>query len=146
MTRPAATAKLAFGCTSADEFDSRMSALADLLGHLSIALPAQEEEMANAAGEKSLMRLRRKLSTTLEAQPLARASSAVDALQAAVRIRVAGQHTGVGNEVAGAFERLGVRYPPRDWGVVWEEIRSRCAAAVDTIREELEAAEQEQPR
>jgi hypothetical protein len=141
-TKPAAAARLSLPCSGGDEFDSRLSALADVLGQLTVELPAAEAE-AKKHKEKSLARMKRRigLDPELTGEARTRIDEAIDTLRRAVRIRVSGQHSGVGGEVAESFASLGVRYPPGDLGDAWEEIRSRCATAVDAIRQELEAEE-----
>lgn len=84
LIRPAAAAKLAARCNSADEFDGRLSALSDVLGQLNVQLPPDEEK-PKAQEEKSLGRLRRNLAGRLEAEAFERVSAAVGDLQAAVR-------------------------------------------------------------
>lgn len=139
---PSAAAKLAASCSSPDEFDARLSALADILAGVRVELAVDAEKAASAAGEKSLARLRRRLEAELERDAFARASETVSDLQRAVRVRAAGQHSGAMSEMAGTFERFGVKYPPMDWGMAWEQVRARCAAAVNAIREELEVRDQ----
>jgi hypothetical protein len=136
LVRPAAAVKLAASSNSEEEFDGRMSALADILNQLTVKLSPQQEE--KAGDEKSLLRLHRYLEEALEPEAFARAAEAVADLRAAVRVRATGQHADAVTEVISRFERLGVKYPPPDWGAAWELIRARCTAAVNTIREELE--------
>jgi hypothetical protein len=140
-TRPAAAAKLALPCSDADEFDARLSGLSDVLGQFTVSLPPDADQLAREAKEKSLGRLFRKLESALTPEALARAQDASEILRVAVRIRVGGQHSGLGGETARAFGRLGLTYPPLDWGTAWEDIQSRCATALDAIREELQQTE-----
>lgn len=136
--RPAAVARLALSCTSPDEFDARLSSLADVVGHLSVDLPPEEEQLAKDADERSLARLRRRLVPLVEPGSLARIDRALGTLRTAIRIRAAAQHSGAGGVAIASFQALGLAYPPDDWGAAWERIRSRCAVAVDAIREELQ--------
>lgn len=140
-TLPAAAARLALPCASADEFDARLSALADILGHLTVEPPPMADRAESRAKEGSLARLRRGLEGELEGEAFQRADAAIRNLQHVVRIRVGGQHSGPGGETAKAFRQLGLRYPPSDPGAAWEEIRSVSATAIHAIREELQAAE-----
>lgn len=143
--RPATAAKLAAPCASSDEFDARMSALADVVAQFQVDLPPDEQRAADEANEKSLGRLRRRLQADLEAAAASRTSEAIFDLRTAVRIRVGGQHSGAASELRDAFARFGLAYPPQTpqpWGGAWEQIRARCTAAINAIREELEAAEE----
>ncbi|MBA3877398.1 MAG: hypothetical protein C0498_10740 [Anaerolinea sp.] len=139
-TRPAAVAKIILPCGNADEFDARLSAIADLLGQMEVALNEHDEAAAVKAGERSLARLRRRLRRELASGPFSRVSTAVGDLQAIVRIRVSGQHSDTGGQVIDAFQDLGLRYPPPDWGAAWDAIRGRCVDDINAIREELEAS------
>ncbi len=140
ISRPAAAAKMAAACASADEFDARLSAVADILGSLTVQLSAVQQQEADEAKEGSLVRLRRSLKAKLGPEAFERASAAVGDLQDAVRIRAGGQHSDATSEIPARFARLGVKYPPPDWGGAWEQVRVRCTTAVNAIREELEAA------
>jgi hypothetical protein len=140
-TQPASLARLALPCASSDEFDARLSALADVLGHLEVDLPPEAEAEAKRAGERSLARLRRRLEGQLEGAALDRAVSAIRTLQDVVRIRVGAQHSGLAGETAETFRQLGLPYPPSDPAAAWESIRGVTATAVDAIRQELQAAE-----
>lgn len=139
--KPAAAAKLALPCASGDEFDSRLSALADVLSQIRVDLPAEADRDSKDLKEKSLARLQRRLRTEpgLTEESKRRIDEAIDTLRVAIRIRVAGQHSGLDREVAHAFAALGMTYPPRDPVEAWEQIRTRCANALDAIREELQA-------
>ena len=141
LVPPATAARLTHPCGSVDEFDSRLSALADLLGAMKVPLEGAAEKQEMARQEKSLARLRRRLTSDMDAETFTRVSDAIHDLQAAVRTRAGGQHFGVTSELASRFGRLGVTYPPQDWGAAWETIRARCATAINTIREGLQAAE-----
>ena len=70
-TLPSATAKLVLPCASADEFDARLSALADVLGHLAVE-PVLGDAEAGDAKAGSLARLRKTLQRELESEGFGR--------------------------------------------------------------------------
>jgi len=144
-TRPASAARLSLPCASIDEFDARLSALADVLGHLDVQPYPDAERKANFANEGSLVRLRRRLKSELDREAFQRTDAAIRTLQSVVRIRVGGQHSGLGGEIAEAFRQLELPYPPSDPGAAWEGVRGVAATAIHTIREELQAAETRTP-
>jgi hypothetical protein len=61
--QPASYGRLVLDAASTDEFDARLSALADVLSHLTVQLPPEKE--AAAANEPSLRRLLRRLALEL---------------------------------------------------------------------------------
>jgi hypothetical protein len=139
VTRPAAVTKLAYECFSIEEFESRLSALADVLGQFTVALYDEDEQIANKLKERSLGRLKRRLHRELPADVHDRVDREIKVLQTAIRIRVGSQHTGAQGELAKSFGVLGIRYPPIDPATAWQMVRSRVTAAVDSLRQELEA-------
>jgi len=139
--QPVSWVRLAQSAASTDEFDARLSALTDVLVHLDVRLPAAEESDALAAKEGSLLRLRRRLRLELDALPSSRVDEAIETLRSIVRIRAGGQHSGLGSETASAFRALRLPYPPLDYAVAWEQIRSRAIDGVNAIRQEIQAGD-----
>jgi hypothetical protein len=95
-------ARLGQDCAGADEFDSRMSALAEVLVSLVVApvdglAPGQQQP-------GPLERLRLQLTAELPTSSHARIEGAVRTLRAAVRVRVGGQHSGAAKDAARRFE------------------------------------------
>jgi hypothetical protein len=137
-TSPSASARLALPAASPDEFDTRLSALADVIGHFDVELPADADVQANAARERSLARMSRRLALTLEGSSLQRAEAALATLRQIVRIRVGAQHSLIA-DAPQAFRALGLAYPPIDYGAAWVAVRARATEALNAIREELQA-------
>jgi hypothetical protein len=129
-TRLANAAALSFGCSTMEEFNSRLSALGDLLGQI---------EVPNQSGER-LQRLEHRLHELVPAASHARIDRAVATLRAARRLRAGAQHDDAAAGAIDAFAVLGLRYPPADWQGAWDQIRSRITEAFDAIREELQAS------
>ena len=129
--RAEAAAKLAFECNSADELDSRLSALCDLLSHL--RLPGADDESKLVAVQDFLAR-------RLPDDGVPRATDAVTDLRALFDVRAWRQHSGGDAErkARRAMRRLRLELPAADWGVVWDRVQAVTVAALNAIREEVE--------
>lgn len=127
------SARLAFTATSAEEADSRLSALAELLKNL------QVEGVKEVKGGHALERLGPYLCSVLPEEAHERVRNAVAVLDAARRLRVAGQHHSAQRGAVGAYEVLGLRYPVENWPAAWEHIQVVVTNAFDAIRDELQA-------
>ena len=125
--RAEAAVKLALDCATADEFESRISALCAILGV--IDLPDREES--------KLIDLRAYVLERLGGEG-SRAAEAVDDLRAAFDLRVWRQHAGTDARGARGMERLGISLPVYDWGAAWAHVQGRIVAALSALREELE--------
>jgi hypothetical protein len=128
-TRHANAAALSFGCSTLEEFNSRLSSLGDLLGQI---------EIPNQPGER-LDRLEKRLHELLRPSSHARVDWAVGTLRAARRLRAGAQHDDAVASAIDAFAVFGLRYPPSDWQAVWDQVRGQLIEAFDGIREELQA-------
>jgi len=126
--RAEAAAKLVLDCATADEFESRVSALCSILAAVSV--PETE-------GSK-LSDLRTYLHGKLGSESSARAVEAVDDLRALVDIRVWRQHAGTDDRATRGMSRLGLSLPVYDWGSAWRHIQARTVAALSALREEIE--------
>jgi hypothetical protein len=136
--RASRLASLAVDCNSSEEFESRLSALCDVLSRMHIRdedMPPDTHEM-----EGSLQRVGVYLASRLSAEAIDRVRVGLGDLRAITRIRAWRQH---GSESAGAFARLQAPYPPRAWGSLWDVVRARAVAALDAIREEVQSATSE---
>lgn len=129
ISRAEAAAKLVLDCASVDEFESRLSAFASILGQ--IRLPESE-------GHQKLVDLRDRLDQLLRGDSGVRAHAAVDDLRAVVALRVWRQHPGTDKAAQQAAQRLGVALPSDDWNGTWHQLRARSVEALSTIREEIE--------
>lgn len=127
-TRLANAAALSFGCSTMDEFNSRLSSLGDLLGQI---------EIPNLPGDR-LERLEKRLHELVPSSSHERIDQAVATLRAARRLRAGAQHDDAAARAIDAFALLGVDYPPSDWQPAWDQIRDRIIEAFDAIREELQ--------
>jgi len=139
------TVRLAENCDSAEEFDSRMSALSMVLDDLTVSddLWAEGLTTEERASTKSLTRLELALKKSgLEPEGLARASQAISTLHALKKVRNKLHHSR--DEVARAFRQANLSFPPR-WQESWEMARAMAAQAISVIREEIASLSTRKP-
>jgi hypothetical protein len=131
-------AKLTYAAATPEEFDSRLTALGEILR--SANKTVKEMHPARLKGqtfEEPLAPFRDFL--TNEA-PTAGASSVPDAvstLEAALSIRDAAQHAEAGGRAVAALAELGVAHPILDHDRAWSSVTARVVAALTTIREAI---------
>lgn len=125
------TAKLCFPVQTVEEFDSRLSALWDLLKHLQVQGP----------GSHSLERLQAFLLDQLEEEAHDAIRRGIEVLQCVRLVRHAGQHTEAGSPALATWGKFGLSYPPASWSEAWQVIQVRVIEALDLIRQELPVAE-----
>jgi hypothetical protein len=127
------TAQLAFPAATADEFDSRLSGLGEVLR--SARLPP-----GTAPGRRERNRPLAQLEAYLVGllpESQSRVERAVGVLRDVINVRDAGQHTSAGSRGALALAALGVGYPPASWPDAWNTISVRTIEALAALREEL---------
>jgi len=127
------SARLAFTATSAEEADSRFSALAELLKGLNV--PGSPGVDGHA-----LVRLGPFLESKLPPESHERVRHAIAILDAARQIRAGAQHQGALTKSIDAFNLLGIGFPVYDWPGAWEQVQSVAAHAFDSIRDEIQAS------
>lgn len=125
VPRAAMAAKLSQSAASAEEFESRCSALADLLNALSLP-----------KGGGTLQNLKVKLGGLLGAEA-GRAQAAVDSLRSMVALRAGQQHQGADTRAEAARVSLGLSAYVGNWEGAWNHLRAVTVQALDTIREEI---------
>jgi hypothetical protein len=129
LGRVEVAAKLALDCATAEEFESRLSALTNVLDGMNV--PDSIE------GGK-LFELKSYLSTKLSEEAAARTNDAVDDLRAMFDLRVWRQHEGTDVRAHGGMRRLGLALPPADWEEAWAHVQSKAVIALSALREEIE--------
>lgn len=92
IARAEAAAKLAFGCSNADELEARLSAFCGILGDL---------QLPDSDGNRKLSDLKDYLANELPAEAVGHAEAAVDDLRAYFDIRTWRQHPGTKPEMRG---------------------------------------------
>jgi hypothetical protein len=125
VPRVAMVAKLTQPAASAEEFESRCSAVADLLNSLNLP---------NTGG--TLHNLKIRLSEML-GDEAGRAQDAVDILRWVVALRVGQQHRGADARAQQAKVALGLSRLADDWQLAWNHLRTVIVRALATIREEV---------
>jgi hypothetical protein len=129
------TAKLAFPATTAEEFDSRLSVLGDILRSSRDVVPAPKKKRR----EKPLDGLKEHLKKLLGASAAPRIERNVRTLELVLFVRDVGQHSAAGRGGAVALTELGVGFPVADRAQAWETIKAETIEAVNGLREELRA-------
>lgn len=130
---PASIARLTQHCADEGDFNSLMSALADVLSRI---VPPGETKPKNGA----LERVRDYLVGRVEPQAADRIREAFETLVAIRHIRVAGQHSDARHRAVKGFEKIGLTFPPTDWPATWEFVGAMAKGALDVLREEVSAA------
>jgi hypothetical protein len=128
---------LSLGCTTRTEFESRLSALADVLDRLSVDDDLLPSELPVGQETGSLNRLEASLKHHL---PPERHVSIGRAIQTLRRIRQARNAVQHGMAEGGLTERLaalGITDAPPNWAGAWDAIRSATVDALTTVRQEL---------
>lgn len=127
------SARLGFEVSSPEEFDSALSALAEVLKGFRV--PGSP-----GVDGHPLQRLLPFLTCHLPGEAIARVKDAVKTLDAARTVRASIQHVGAQRKAVGAYAVLGLGYPVTDWSTAWSRVQTVVAHAVDVIREELQAS------
>ncbi len=124
VPRAAMAAKLTQPVASIEEFESRCSALADLLNAFNLPKPA------------TLHNMKTKLAELLGGEA-GRAQAAVDTLRSVVALRAGQQHQGADTRAEQAKVVLGLASFAGDWPGAWNHLRAVTVQALDTVREEI---------
>ena len=130
---PASVARLTLACGSEEEFNSLMSALADVLGQVAVpgtAVPPQRG---------ALEAVRDYLAAALAPEAADRVSVAFETLIRLRRIRVSTQHADARHRAVTSFAEIGLAFPPPSWEQAWAHIATLAAGALDAVREEAHA-------
>jgi hypothetical protein len=130
---PASVARLTQPCGTEEEFNSLMSALADVLGQ--VVTPGT----ATPPQRGALEAVRDYLLPTLDAEAAGRAGGAFATLIGLRRIRVSTQHADARHRAVTSFGQIGLPFPPASWAQAWAHIASLAMGALDVLREEVHA-------
>jgi hypothetical protein len=125
VSRVAMAAKLTQPAASVEEFESRCSALADLLNCLN--LPSDGGTLHNMKARL----------TELLGEKGGRAREAVDVLRWVVALRAGQQHQGADARAQQAKVALGLTGFEGNWPGAWDQLRAVTVQALTTIREEI---------
>jgi hypothetical protein len=129
----ASIARLTLACDSEEEFNSLMSALADVLAQ--VVEPGQIKPPQGGALEK----VGQYLAGALDPVSAARTSDAIGKLVRLRHIRVSTQHSDARHKAVAAFQEIGLPFPPVSWESAWYHIAARAFGALHALREEEHA-------
>jgi hypothetical protein len=127
-------AKLALPCTTREEFESHLSALADTMKAIDIPDTLLTGEDQKTPKDQTFVRLLACLKHYLDEAEYQQIEPAVGVLRAVNSVRVALQHGGAARELPNVLSRLGIPYPP-EWGEAWNHIQTHVVNALGVIRE-----------
>jgi hypothetical protein len=131
---PASIARLTQPCGSEEEFNSLMSALADVLAQVvtpGTAVPPQRG---------ALETVRDYLLPTLDEDAAGRVTVAFATLISLRRIRVSTQHADARHRAVTSFQAIGLPFPPTSWNQAWAHIATLAIGALEVLREEVHAS------
>ncbi len=154
IRRAADVLGLAQSCSTADEFESRLSDLADVLNGLQVSdalLPGTVgKQLASIIGveqgiplidipkEASFNRLAAAVDMKLEDPAREQGLAAVRALRSVRDLRVAAQHAHAAERLPGVLGRLGLQFPITDYGATWDQVGSKTVDALAAVRQAVD--------
>lgn len=130
---PHSVARLTLVCEDEGDFNSLMSALADVLAQVvtpGVTVPPQRE---------ALEKLRDYLVPKLDGDAADLVSAAIRTLIRLRHIRVAGQHSDARHKAVAAFREIGLVFPPVTWDQAWAHVAGMARGSLDVVREEVHA-------
>lgn len=126
---------LVSGCASREEFEARLSDLAEILD--SFVVPDDLLPQAEQERKGSLSRVEATLKHALAGEMPAEIPQALQTLRRIRRIRNTFQHGGAAPELPGILQELGLDDLLGDWSALWDRIRAITAGALARIRTAL---------
>lgn len=130
---PASTARLTQPCADEADFNSLMSALADVLGQV---VPPGKTTPAQGGALEEVCQY---LTSSLDADAADRVATAIGTLIHLRRIRVSTQHRDARHRAVAAFKEIGMPFPPASWEGAWAHVAVLAKGALDELREEIHA-------
>ena len=124
-------ARLTVSCGDEEDFNSLMSALADVLGQ--VVRPGTSTPLRGSALEA----VRDHLIPQLGVDAAERVTGAFGTLIRLRHIRVSTQHSDARHEAVAAFGEIGLSFPPVSWEQAWAHVASIAGGALDVVREEV---------
>ena len=131
VNNPVAAGTLTFDVSGAAEFQARLSALAGLL-------KALQTHSARGVDGTALVRLSAYLTQHLDADDDDAAAASIQILIHLMNIRHGQQHSSAAPDALEAWRPLRLTYPPRDWNIAGQQIRSVATDAVMDLRDQME--------
>jgi hypothetical protein len=130
---PASVARLTLACADEGDFNSLMSALADVTG--AVVRPGKAAPPQGGALEE----VRDYLIPKLDADVADRVADAFRTLIRLRHIRVSTQHGDARHKAVAEFREIGLPFPPLSWDHAWTHIAVMARGALDVLREEVHA-------
>ena len=135
MTNPAA---LSVDCTTRPEFESRLSALADIIDKLKVDDTLLPQTLPADSVHGSLDALEQCLLHQLPTEQHRQVTSAIRVLRLVRQARNALQHSITeGGGLTARLRDLGIHDAPPNWAGAWNSIRIQTADTLTTLRNEL---------
>ncbi len=131
---PASIARLTQACLTEEDFNSLMSALADVLAQ--VVAPGS----VTPPQRRALEAVRDYLASDMDPDVVGRVTEAVDTLILLRHIRVSTQHRDARHRAVNAFQKIGLPFPPPSWEFAWAHIATQASGALDAVREEVRAS------
>jgi hypothetical protein len=132
------TAKLAYPANTPEEFDSRLSALGEILRSANAnAKAAAGSKLPKATHDDPLAPFEDYLAGKVDSAAEVRIRQAVTELEHALAIRDAAQHVEAGDRAVRALDAFNIGYPIPDFPRAWETLTARVVEGLGAIREEL---------
>ncbi|MEA2633809.1 MAG: hypothetical protein QOH92_576 [Chloroflexota bacterium] len=136
LKRATDVAGLAQSCSTADEFEGRLSDLAEVLKALQVddaLLPGTK-----IPKEQSFNRLTAVIEERLSGTEKDKALQAIKTLRAVADLRDAAQHAHAADRLPTGLSKLGLRFPITDYGETWDQVRAKTIDAFAAIREAVD--------
>lgn len=130
---PASVARLTQPCAAESDFNSLVSALADVLSQ--VVTPVTPKSTRRAALEA----LQGYLRPRLESASLERVEESLNTLISIRHLRVSTQHGDARHRAVEAFRVLDLDFPPTSWGHAWDHIAVLATESLSALREEVQA-------
>jgi hypothetical protein len=124
-------ARLTLDAYTPEEFDSRLSALGEMIKSLD----------APGTADGSLDRLTAFLNDHLPRAARSRVQRALSTLRKVTQVRNGGQHVEAADKAASALPALGLTFPVSDFQAAWRTVQARVVQALDSLRDEVGAAD-----
>lgn len=131
------TAKIALDAGTQEEFDSRLTALSEIIKNLDVP-------PTPGVGGHPLQRLPFYMKANLPGASGERIERAVAVLGAIRVLRDSGQHVDAMTDSAEVLPLLGLTFPITDWSGAWNTVSAAAVDAVNTLREEITVSDDDE--
>jgi hypothetical protein len=136
LRRASDVAGLAQSCSTADEFEGRLSDLAEVLKALKVddaLLPGTK-----IPREQTFNRVTDVVEERLSGIQKDKALQAIKTLRTVADLRDAAQHAHAADRLPTALSNLGLPFPITDYGETWDQVRAKTIDALAAIREAVD--------